>query len=171
MGIYLYNVRRAPQPGGLPHAGGDIPQATRGDRFVTPAAPRGWGYTYLSRDEERSICGCPTRVGIYPVARHDDGESDRLPHAGGDIPTSVAVLPRKELAAPRGWGYTAGFHAQIYQPVGCPTRVGIYLRQLLNERKGQRLPHAGGDIPDRVERIRVTNGAAPRGWGYTPAKH
>ena len=71
-------------------------------------------------------------------------------------------------AAPRRWGYTLSGLCAFSSSAGCPTQVGIYRLFASIPANMNRLPHAGGDIPQFVVIIHCRRSAAPRRWGYTP---
>ena len=50
---------------------------------------------------------------------------------------------------------------------GCPTQVGIFPLHGLETSKNERLPHAGGDIPESTDQELWFEPAAPRRWGYS----
>ena len=110
---------------------------------------------------------CPTQVGIHLGVDLIPCLRTRLPHAGGDTPSSDEGLELVVRSAPRRWGYTLTKPGNVPNLPVCPTQVGIHRIRLIVIELSRSLPHAGGDTPDEAFETALLGLSAPRRWGYT----
>ena len=151
----------------LPHAGGGLPNNRKMLKPLYKVAPRQWGSTVVDPLLAGVQVGCPTPVGIYPIAGWPAETGSWLPHAGGDLPRLSWSAPSLWMITPRRWGSTFRVGCSAGRDQDCPTAVGIY--PLHGHRRVQqkiRFPATAGTDPRPPGAD--TNPRPPRSrWGRT----
>jgi len=132
---------------------------------VSGPSQRGWGQRaqgWNPQDRDRTI---PTRVGRTQCYSPASSVTPDHPHAGGENPYDLAVLPQTDGPSPRGWGehgQVVGFEGPIRT---IPTRVGRTCGRGRGRRWRSDHPHAGGENIGQALGGGSGAGPSPRGWG------
>ncbi len=131
----------------IPHARGDGPCAVNSLRKLLAYSPRPWGWTGLRERQRSQRYVFPTPVGMDRLQRGLCVEDGSIPHARGDGPAHVFVLPCPCTYSPRPWGWTAGVPQEGIDGSVFPTPVGMDRKSPSVLEAPGGIPHARGDGP------------------------
>ena len=131
----------------LPHAGGGVPTLTASASVFCRSSPRrrGCSRALFGFLHERFVF--PTQAGVFPQADPVAAAADRLPRAGGGVPSEMGVRKVNLPSSPRRRGCSLlvpsiGSNAHVF-----PAQAGVFPSHTCSGWSRPRLPRADGGVP------------------------
>ncbi len=148
-----------------PHACGEHNRPAKGSLMVPGSSPRMWGTlreVLLQRHHARFI---PTHVGNTTSSRRPPIWRPVHPHACGEHPNPLELLPSSSGSSPRMWGTHRTRAVQLATQRFIPTHVGNTRDWPAAARHPAVHPHACGEHSTLIANAQATAGSSPRMWG------
>ncbi len=165
VGVFLIFLFADVGVGGIPHACGGVSKTHLIAKGWNAYSPRVWGCFLVSRLRLLLLFVFPTRVGVFLYSSCALKPPPCIPHACGGVSACLPESTSPLMYSPRVWGCFSVIGRGVCSPRVFPTRVGVFLEEIVQDGFKKGIPHACGGVSSSGLALCVAERYSPRVWG------